>query len=175
MFVYLVPLKDRSAFKIGRARSPDDRLSTLSADYEFDLDSCRIVDCVDNKASIVFESFLHRICAPHQHRLEAVGGTEFFDYSCFEMVISAVENLARVAGYELRIYQAPAASALLSDVARVASRVAEILRFRRLEMNITQANLAEACGVSAGTIKRVESAESVSVACLYKVCLALGL
>jgi transcriptional regulator with XRE-family HTH domain len=61
-----------------------------------------------------------------------------------------------------------------SSPAELALRVAERVRARRLDANLTQEGLAARAGVSLGSLKRYESTGEISLERLIRIALALG-
>jgi DNA-binding XRE family transcriptional regulator len=176
VFVYLAPLKDKSAFKIGKAQMPDRRLRTLAKFYEFDLTSCVVVNCCwTDAAAYRLEWFLHEVCDPYRTPLPKSGGTEVFGYEIFDAAVEAAQAIAKVAGYSTRLYQEPAVDGEGVEEKELAERLAGKVKASRLSLNLSQSKLAEMSGVSRGTVCSIEGGGNVSVGHFLKVCMTLGI
>ena len=179
MFVYIVPLKDESVFKIGYTRHPRKRMSSLLDYYDLDLKRGLLITCRDENAARRLESVLLDCAATYNHRLDEVGGTEFFDFKAFEPVVSLVKEIAVVAGYPIGTVDwpdKPEPHEVKTCEERVLlARIAATLRNRRLALNLTREDLAKASGVASSTLKRAESGKPFSITVLIRLSLALGL
>ncbi len=77
-FVYIAPLRDQTAFKVGKAIAPSSRLSQLLRFYDFNTDEIIIIDCGTADHAYAFETLLHKACRNLRVALPYDGGSEFW-------------------------------------------------------------------------------------------------
>jgi DNA-binding XRE family transcriptional regulator len=166
--VYLVPLRDLSAFKIGKADRPQDRFLQLSEFYEFDFSKGFTVRCDSSDSAFQIESMLHAACSPHQVLFDYDGGTEFFCHSVYEQALEILKLVAKLRGYEIApctmlLEQMPLLSVVKpDDVRKALSVLIRKIRNQRILRNLTQIQLAEAAGISEKCLRNLESGSGCS-------------
>lgn len=92
-YVYILPLKDRSKFKIGKANNIYSRIKTLQKHWgEFDLAKSFILECNEQEVFKI-EKNLHFIFKENNLDLSDKydGYSEFFSMDCFHLVENAIK------------------------------------------------------------------------------------
>jgi DNA-binding XRE family transcriptional regulator len=156
-FVYIAPLSDGTAFKVGKAIAPSSRLSQLLQYYDFDTKNILIVDCKLVENAYVFESILHKACRKMQHLLPYDGGTEFFSSDVYSDAIAIAESVCRINGYRTVPFIRQKNEDPIDEAGLIVASFSNKIRARRLELNITQAQLADVAGVAKRTVERIEN------------------
>jgi DNA-binding XRE family transcriptional regulator len=174
-FVYIAPLADCSAFKVGKAVAPSSRISQLLCFYEFTLEKIVIVACGTEEDSFNLESILHKACGDQRVIQPFDGGTEFFAYPLFEEVLNIVGAVCRMRNYkQVPFVRAPAENPI-DETALIVRSFAVKVRARRLEMNMRQVDVARIAMVSKRTVERIESTGQATIHNLVAVLRALNL
>ena len=155
-YVYIAPLKDRSAFKIGKANAPSSRLSQLLHYYDFDTSEIVIFNCGTVGDAFSLEGILHNSCERRRVLFPFDGGTEFFAYEVFGDAIKIANTVRDINGYRtipfIRVTEDP-----IDETSLIVMSFASKVRSRRLELNLTQAQLADRSKLGKRTIERTES------------------
>jgi len=96
-FIYLLILKEKKIFKIGKADNISNRYESLKKTYgDFDLKASYYIECKDESVFKV-ESILHYIFKDFNIIQDNKGGhTEWFDIQCYERVVEVVKILKKV-------------------------------------------------------------------------------
>lgn len=161
-FVYIAPLSDGTAFKVGKAIAPTSRLSQLMRYYDFDTNDILIIDCLLVENAYVLESVLHKACEKMRRLMPYDGGTEFFSSNVYQDAIAITKSVCRINGYRTvpfirQKYQDP-----IDEAGLIVASFSNKIRARRLELNLTQAQLADRAGVGKRTVERIESSENAT-------------
>ncbi len=172
--IYIAPLLNKTAFKIGKANSPERRLADLSRFYDFDAAEIVIVWCKDESQSFKIESCLHSAFAKHNVPMEFDGGTEFFNYTQFQEAIGMVDILCKVNG----LVKSKLVRVLPTEKApyyeQIARKIAGKIKSERLNIGLSQSQLANMAGISKPTLWRLEGGSTaIGVAALIKIACAL--
>lgn len=180
MYVYIAPLKDKTAFKVGKSGDPVARLATLSKYYDFDYNNVLLVDCGTNDEAYRAESLFHSTCSKQRIIFAYDGGTEFFAYSTYDDIIVVVNTVAKLKAY--KITKMPITAILsakeivaVDDVGQLINLMAVKVRDKRLGYNITQAELAKICGIGVRTVRYLEASRAVTLDTFVRVLKALDL
>ncbi len=174
--IYIAPLLNKTAFKIGKANSPERRLAGLSRFYDFDAAEIVTVWCKDESQSFQIESCLHSAFSKHNVPMEFDGGTEFFNYTQFQEAIGMVDILCKVNGLVKsklgKIISVEKATAF----EQVAIKIANKIKAERLKNNLSQSIVAKLAGVSKRSVERVENGGDccnlnsvIKIACALKM------
>ena len=167
--VYIAPLLNKTAFKVGKSEDPKDRLSQLSRFYEFDPTNILLVDCKCSKNAYNIESLFHSICNKQRVILENDGGTEFFSYDIYNKFISIVNNIVELHQYTISHLVLSQQDLLnineikTDDVSRFLNALSIKLKNKRLEYNISRIQLSKISGVNVPNIKRFETIGQISL------------
>lgn len=179
-YVYIAPLRNKTAFKIGKADDPKKRLLMLSRYYDFDLDSVTLLECPDDTvSSYAVEHMLHLVCASCRVIFDYPGGTEFFDYAVYDKLMMTVPTLAELQHCAVIRMTAITADQVVvpaaSSVEKIQLSLGAQIQRQRLNYNITQYQLACITGVSRRAVQNVEAGENVTTDVLIRVLEALSL
>jgi hypothetical protein len=155
-FVYIAPLADGTAFKVGKAIAPSSRLTQLQQYYEFDITRILIVDCRTVNDAFALESILHKACGKQQTLMPYDGGTEFFSCKAYDDAITITQSVCRINDYPTIPFVRQKREYPIDEAGLIVAAFSSKIYSRRLEMNLTQAQLAELAGLSKRTIERIE-------------------
>lgn len=176
-FVYLSPLSDETAFKIGKAKSPSARLLNLSEFHGLHATHTWLMGCPNEHSAFVAESFLHRVF--HKYSIERVndGGTEFFKMSCFIECRRIAAAYAAAHGHIFSQYLSPKPERGEPAISNSIVEISEKIRTRRLACNLKQEELAERAGISRLTYLRFENGENghIGLSSFLRILKELGL
>ena len=174
--VYIAPLKDKSAFKIGKSKKPLDRLKQLSRFYDFDIDKIIIIDCQTEKFSFEIESILHKILDRFNLILEFDGGTEFFDYEKYNECLDSIKILCKLHSLSTSNAYIPKEEIVKASSAEcVAMRISNRIKNKRISLNLRQIDLAKSAGLGLRTVQRLESYGNCDLTNLIKISSVLGI
>jgi DNA-binding XRE family transcriptional regulator len=171
--VYLAPLSNKTAFKIGKSIEPNKRLNHLSRFYDFCPSETLIIQCVTEKQSFQIESCLHKALENHNVSLDFEGGTEFFNYTKFKEAVAIGDLLCSLNGLlklsfkkDTSIQKAPSSEIL-------ATQIANRVKSERIEQNLKQKELAKLAAVGVRTVQRLEIDGQCTLDCFVKIVCAL--
>jgi DNA-binding XRE family transcriptional regulator len=173
-YVYLLPLSDQSAFKIGKAAAPQRRITQLTHFYSVDIGNVVIISCWNDDLAFKLESSLHTIFQRYSCSLEGDGGTEFFDYSAYPLARQICESIGKVKGYSLIQFVVDATVKTPANAEVVLSKLSQIIRNKRLAMDLSQAEVARMAEVSKRTVERLELGSQATLQNAVKVMTALN-
>ena len=179
-FVYIVALKNKEAFKIGRSREPQTRIAYLSRFYEFDLDNVCWASChKEPRHGARLEGMLHFAFSDTRVIFEHDGGTEFFSYENYHEAKAMMKRLAELHGdsvTELSLAQMLRESYVDdNDVDLLLEGLMHKVKCRRLELDITQRQLAMITGLGRSTIKNLETQGITTLKNFIKIMKALDM
>lgn len=161
-FVYIVALRDKTAFKVGKTDDLNVRLVTLSGHHDFSVDLVKLFKCHDSKSAYKFETALKNICNKRMVIHLHDGGTEFFDFSIWDEVIDMAERIAKISGFTDVSPQENESDPLLSLDDMIKNFISRA-KCLRLNSNITIAELAKMARVGIRTVDRFENNGNVSL------------
>jgi DNA-binding XRE family transcriptional regulator len=172
MHVYIAPLKDKSAFKIGMSREPLRRLTELSYLYDIDAQKVVVLKCESASAAFRVESELQCLFVDEAEPVEGVGGTEFYSHKVYDAAVEICCVLCRAKGYSF-VKFVPDKSVVPPSGADITQRRAAMaVKERRIGLGLTQQDLAQRASVSRRTVERFGQAEFGNFA---KIVTALGI
>ena len=174
-YVYIAPLRDGSAFKVGKSSDPSNRLLDLSKYYEFDTEGILVINCNTDKESFNMESILHKSCSSMRVHFPFDGGTEFFEYELLDSAMGIAINVCEINNYSTMKFSPEADVQTGCDAEIIIESMSKKIRARRLLMNLTHKDLAEGSKVSTRTIARLEGGLNVSFHSMVKVVVELGI
>jgi len=174
-FVYIAPLSDRTAFKVGKAVAPSARLCQLMRFHDFEVKGIVIVDCRTVENAFALESVLHKACEEMRVLLPHDGGTEFFSHKVFDEALSIARSVCRINSYKTVPFVRERKTAEIGEDALIVEAFAAKIRARRLELDLSQATLAKLAKVSKRTIERIESRGQSTFRNVVAVLIALNL
>ena len=174
-YIYILPLKDKSSFKIGKSDSPMKRITRLLNFYDIDTNSITIIDCITTSQSYFFETLLHKVFDGHSIIHEYEGGTEFFNYSVYRDVIDLCNLICRIKEYSTIPFKMDSSVKLLSSSQVSANRFSTFVRNKRLELNLSQTDLAKAAAISKRTVERFEKTGQATFENVLQMFSALGI
>jgi len=180
--VYIAPLKNRQAFKVGKSEDPKTRLLGLMRFYDFDFANVQVVDCGKSRnGAYEMEHSLHCACSGKRVVFQYDGGTEFFSYSLYEQAVEVAKSMAVMRGFSFGRMDLPSevpknARISLDELELVMCSLATKLKNKRLGYNMTQQQLADMTGVAVRTVRYMESgSRGVTLANFVKALQALDL
>ena len=173
-YVYVAPLKDGSAFKIGKAKNAMDRLTELSFYYRFDTAHILVIDCQNESEAFLLEAALHKIFDQDVVSFSKPGGTEFFATNSMPSVIKLCEAICEVRHYKRVPFLPNINLKPPGDAEVIQMTCSESLKAMRLNANISQAELATKANVSKRTVERFETGSDVGMLNFIKIANALG-
>lgn len=169
-YIYIAPLKDQTAFKIGMSLCPHERLRGLARYYRFNLDEILIMNCDGHGGTVTIEKAMHSIMHPHKRLQPFQAGSEFYDYSAYRVALSLLDSIAEVGGFVICHMEADFIDDRpFSPIDLSLSALGKRCASRRLNLNITQSELAKKAGVGLRTIQRLESGMCSTTESLIKV------
>jgi len=158
-YVYLFPLKDHSAFKIGKSNSPRKRFSHLLKFYELDYSNSLMFQCQSENDSFIIESIIHKSFKNNQYLFEFEGGTEFFHYNILPEVKSLINILSKQ--YDISEFTLPTPTSSLeidkSNIDILSLKLGNAIKRKRLLLNINQSQLSNIVNTTRQTIARLEN------------------
>ncbi len=155
-FVYIAPLSDRSAFKVGKAIAPSSRLSQLLRYYDFNTSQILIVDCKTADKAFGLESILHKACEGMRVIMPQDGGTEFFSHRLFNDTVCIAQAVSRINDFQTIPFIGEREKNPIDETHLIVEAFSNKIRARRLELNLSQAEVANLAGVGLRTIQRIE-------------------
>jgi T5orf172 domain/Helix-turn-helix len=155
-FVYIAPLSDRSAFKVGKAIAPSSRLSQLLRYYDFNTNQILIVNCKTIDNAFALESILHKACEGMRVIMPYDGGTEFFSHNLFNEAVCIIHAVCRINGFQTIPFVRERREDTIDETGLIIEAFANKIRSRRLELNLRQTDVAKLAGVAKRTIERIE-------------------
>jgi DNA-binding XRE family transcriptional regulator len=182
-YIYVLKECNKSLIKIGKANDPHQRLTKLSGSHSFSPHESFVVEVEDAAKAFTYETSLHKMFENERNIQHGEGGTEFFNDVILNDVLVVVEIIAKnnnthidkdyfkrfFVGVDNPIYkitESDKISLLLVDIG-------DKCKSLRLNKNITQEELADACDLAVGTIKAAEKGK-VKLENLLKMMLVLG-
>lgn len=178
-YVYIAPLVNKKAFKIGKADDPTNRLALLTRYYEFDFKEISLINCGNIIDAYRIENLLHAACENKRVIFEYDGGTEFFDYVIYDKLLSIVNNLVEINQFQIEkiapISSIKNVTLVQDDIDCLLNALTRKMKNKRLSYNISQEKLAKITGVSLNTIKNTESTGNVTLVSFVKILKALDL
>lgn len=174
-FVYIAPLSDGTAFKVGKTIVPSSRLSQLLQYYDFDTNSILIIDCKTVEKAYELESILHKACSKMQQLMPYDGGTEFFSSDVFHDAITIAESVCHINGYTTLPFIRQKCEGSIDEANLIVVSFSNKIRARRLELNLTQAQLADLAGVGKRTVERIENSDNATFYTMVRVLRSLDL
>lgn len=179
-FVYIAPLLNKNAFKIGKSENPISRIVELTRFYEFDFKEVYIIDCENCTDAYKIESLLHIVCNKKRVFFDYDGGTEFFSYEVYEKLLFVANTIVEI--NKLKISRMPPIEDIKvfevvksNDVELLLNSLTNKLKHKRLEYNITQKQLAKITGMSIRTIQRMEDSGVITLINFIRILKALDL
>jgi len=182
-FVYIAPLADKVAFKIGKSSKPEERIFQLNRFYKFDFNNISIIDCKENIDAFRLENLLHSACDNKRIIYDYDGGTEFFDYTIYDKIMEIVKNVLGILQYPINKMRP------IVDIKNIKNRksveddeietllvsITNKIRNKRLGYNMTQKQLAKVTGLGIRTIRYLEANRKINLTTFIKVLKALDL
>jgi DNA-binding XRE family transcriptional regulator len=156
-FVYIAPLTDRSAFKVGKAIAPSSRLSQLLRYYDFDTSQILIANCNTQDNAFALESILHKACEGKRLFMPYDGGTEFIDFNLFAEAICIARAVCRINGFQTIPFVRQRDENPVDETSLIVDAFANKIRARRLDLNLRQSDVAKLAGVAKRTVERIEN------------------
>lgn len=156
-FVYLAPLKNGLAFKVGKAIAPSSRLSQLGRFYEFDEEKILIVNCENENGAFSLESILHKACEGNRVLMPYDGGTEFFSQDYFQEAQDIARSVSRINGHKIVPFVRERQRSEIDEAELIVASFSKKIRARRLDLNLSPQDLANLANISKRTVERIES------------------
>lgn len=178
--VYIAPLKDKTAFKIGRSNNPIDRILTLSYYYDFDYSDIMLIDCKTTSESFILENILHTICDNEREILNFDGGTEFFKYIIYDKTVEVCKNIVLLKNFTISSFPIIEDIKMnnivkIDDVEKIIQSLCNKIHKKRLSCNITRPKLAQISNTTSYTIKNLENGRNISIKNLIRLMKALNM
>lgn len=178
--IYIVPLHDGSAFKIGRSADVEKRIAGLTRHYYFDLTELWVLECDGASRQLVLESKMHSVLSDHRVLQEFEGGTEFYEIKYLQSahrILTEISALDAVEFKKLKTFVSGINEFIFewNESQRNLLTIGESIKRKRLLMNVTQDRLSMVSGVSKRTIERLEHGEGASLENGLMVLNALGI
>ncbi|MCZ6804968.1 MAG: GIY-YIG nuclease family protein [Proteobacteria bacterium] len=156
-YVYIAPLADDTAFKVGKAIAPSSRLTQLLRYYEFDTSRILIVNCKTVGNAFELESILHKSCSKKQKLMPYDGGTEFFSFDAYDKAITIVQSVCSINDYQTIPFVRQKREKPADEAGLIVDAFSNKIRARHLELNLTQAEVAKLANLSKRTIEHIEN------------------
>ena len=177
-FVYIAPLLDKTAFKIGKALNPAARIIQLSNFHKFDYESISVINCGDNYMAKQEEILLQDACEKRRIIFNHCGGSEYFSYDIYEKLISIAKIIT-----DMNLYKMDKLSSLnlnphlknQDETSLLLYALAVKIKNKRIELNLTQVQLGKIAGVALNTIKKIESNGQVNLQSCIRILKTLHL
>jgi len=158
-YVYLFPLKNRSAFKIGKSNNPKKRFSTLLKFYDLDYHNTILFKCQSENDAYIIENILHKSFKNNKYIFEYEGGTKFFNYNILPDVKSMIKLLSN--NYTIKLESLPKPSELLDDFIPTNNimliKLGNAIKRKRILLHITQSQLSNITNTTRQTIAKLEN------------------
>jgi hypothetical protein len=174
-FIYIAPLSDHSAFKVGKAIAPSSRLSQLLRYYDFSTSQILIVNCKTVDNAFALESILHKACEGMRVIMPYEGGTEFFSHKLFDEAVCIARAVCRINSFQTVPFVRERQEDPIDETNLIVEAFANKIRARRLELNLRQADVAKLAGVAKSTIERIEKRGQATFYNMVAVLRALNL
>ena len=160
-FVYIAPLINKTAFKIGKSEDPINRIMSLTRFYDFDFKEISMINCENIARSYKIESLLHSVCESKRIIFEHDGGTDFFSYEIYDKLMSMINILIEINKFQTK--RMPPIENIRNiqvikndDIEDLLISLSNKIRYKRLEYNISQGQMGKITGVDIKTIRRME-------------------
>lgn len=174
-YIYLLPLKDKTAFKIGKSDIPMRRLTELSHFYDVDTSGIVVVKCYSTPAAFRLESMLHGLLDDKHVVFDLDGGTEFFDFDSYGAIMELLEVICKIKRYHIIPFVEDKTVTPPTPNEVIIRQFSTLSKIRRLELNITQEELAKRATMSKRTVERFETLGKASFSNVVKILSSLGL
>ena len=174
-YLYILPLKDKTAFKIGVSKSPMKRITQLLNFYNVEKEIITIIRCSGMNEAFQLESFLHSALDASQVLFDYDGGTEFFKYSEYQSIMELCSSLCKFGKYSIVPFELDATLKPLAPIKIETNKFATLLKRKRLELNISQTELAKVSNVSKRTVERFEKTGQATFENVLQMFSALGI
>jgi len=179
-FVYIAPLVNKRAFKIGKAINPQERILGLTRFYEFNFEDISLINCKEASRSYKVEYLLHSACESKRIIYEYDGGTEFFDYCIYEKAMEIVKDVALINEYTIDkmapIVDIKGLQDIKTDeIELLLNALCNKIKNKRLGYNMTQNQLAKVTGIGLRTIRNIENDGNTTLPNFIRVLKALDL
>jgi len=171
--VYIAPLKNKTAFKIGKSKEPNKRLNQLSRFYDFSEGETIIIQCDDEQQSYRIESCLHEAFEKHNVSMDFDGGTEFFNYTQFPEAVSMASILCKINGLPKIGFCQNQEIKKAEKSEKLAIQIANRIKSKRIEKNLQQKELSKLAKISSSTLQRLEKNGQCNLDALTKIICAL--
>ncbi len=159
-YVYVLPLKDKSSFKVGVSSSIYKRVARLSRFYDLNLENIFLLDCLKPSAAYEIEQALHSALKTHKMNLQGEGGTEFFDYvslpGCLS-ILNSIEVLHSLSSCTLSFTVSSVENTYETfDPSIFGLKIGQVIKQHRLDLNVSQKSLAKKVGCGRQTLTKLE-------------------
>jgi hypothetical protein len=176
-FIYLAPIKDIGAFKIGVSLNPYIRLTHLSKYYNISMRDTLILKCHSDKEAFRIESLLHTICCEDKIIFRYDGGTEIFRDTKYEQVLDVLKAISNLNGECLKQLSIPdeASDGVDNVISMMTIRLSSILRQQRVSLGLKQSDLSKLSGLSVKAIRALETSRGSTIDSLFRILISLDI
>lgn len=182
-YIYFFKESENSLVKIGKSDNPHSRLISLKNTHKFLPHESFVVEVESADAAFAYENSLHKMFGNERNIQSGNGGTEFFNDCILEDAKTMAHIIAKnnnttvdtnyfkrfFVGVDNPIYEPNGGDRIETLLIQIGDRC----KCLRLNKNITQEELAEACSLALGTIKAAERGK-VKLENMLKIMLVLG-
>ncbi len=174
-FLYILPLEDKSSFKVGKSKHTTQRFNHLSRFYQFDASMSIKIECNSDNQAYKFESMIHMLLDEYRITLPFDGGTEFFKYSSLSYCNSIIKLLANQ--YKLPISHIQHNQILPEKLQQDMSTLIEQIKNQRILLKLTQHKVAELVDIDRTTYGLFENykSQNISFYTILQILNVLGL
>jgi len=157
-YLYIAPLENKNGLKIGKTHDLHERLKQLSAIFNFNQNEIKFVSCSGELTSTDLEKILHKTFKPFKI-IENGYGNEFFTYNIIKDLLNTLNVICKIYNYQIESIDNTDIFVDYSKTDKILIHIGNIIKNRRLLLNIGQFQLASKAGVSRKTLCRIENGE----------------
>lgn len=174
-YVYVLPLLDKSTFKVGKTKNPTKRITELSRYYIFNKNDCILIECDSQQKSYQIENILHQTFNKSRIILEYTGGTEFFNFNIYNDFLIFLNIIIKQKKLKIVKFEYKLDKFEENDSKLLLISIGEAIKRKRLILNISLEKLSNICNVTPKTIRKLEQGSNISLLTLIKIFSALGI
>jgi DNA-binding XRE family transcriptional regulator len=125
--------------------------------YDFEISQILIINCETADNAFALESIIHKACEGKRVPMPYDGGTEFFSATIYAEAVKIAHSVCSINGFQSIPFIRERTQDLLDETHLIVEAFAAKIRARRLELNLSQEEVAKLSGLSKRTIERIEN------------------